>query len=110
MPYAQIEGWGMHLPSRIVPNESFVKMGLDTSDEWISSRTGIEERRLAGHNEATSDMAGKAAQSTLRGPEPHAADADLIIVATIPPRRLNPSPAQLEENRPGARPDAAHDP
>ena len=72
MPYAQIEGWGMHLPSRIVPNESFVKMGLDTSDEWISSRTGIEERRLAGHNEATSDMAVKAAHRALRVAEAHA--------------------------------------
>ena len=57
MPYAQIEGWGMHVPSRIVPNESFVKMGLNTSKEWISSRTGIEERRVAARNEPTSDIA-----------------------------------------------------
>ncbi len=103
MPYAQIEGWGMHLPSRIVPNESFVKMGLDTSDEWISSRTGIEERRLAGHNEATSDMAVKAAHRALRVAEAHASDVDLIIVATCTPDHIMPSTASLVQNRLGAR-------
>jgi len=103
MPYAQIEGWGMHLPSRIVPNESFVKMGLDTSDEWISSRTGIEERRLAGHNEATSDMAVKAAHRALRSAEAHASDVDLVIVATCTPDHIMPSTASLVQNRLGAR-------
>ena len=103
MPYAQIEGWGMHLPSRVVPNESFVKMGLDTSDEWISSRTGIEERRLAGHNEATSDMAVKAAHRALRSAEAHASDVDLVILATCTPDHIMPSTASLVQNRLGAR-------
>ncbi len=103
MPYAQIKGWGMHLPSRIVPNESFVKMGLNTSDEWISSRTGIEERRLASRNEATSDMAVKAAHRALQVAEAHASEVDLIIVATCTPDYIMPSTASLVQNRLGAR-------
>jgi len=102
MPYAQIQGWGMHLPSRIVPNESFVKMGLNTSGEWISSRTGIEERRLAGRNEATSDMAVRAANRALRVAGAHASEVDLIIVATCTPDQIMPSTASLVQNRLGA--------
>ena len=102
MPYAQIQGWGMHLPSRIVPNESFVKMGLNTSGEWISSRTGIEERRLAGRNEATSDMAVRAARRALRVAGAHASEVDLIIVATCTPDQIMPSTASLVQNRLGA--------
>jgi len=103
MPYAQIEGWGMHVPSRIVPNESFVKMGLNTSKEWIASRTGIEERRVAARNEPTSDIAVKAAQRALRGANAHASDVDLIVVATCTPDHIMPSTASLVQNRLGAR-------
>lgn len=102
MPYAQIEGWGMHLPSRVVPNESFVKMGLNTTEEWISSRTGIEERRLAGRNEATSDMAVRAANRALQVAEAHASEVDLVIVATCTPDYIMPSTASLVQNRLGA--------
>ena len=103
MPYAQIAGWGMHVPSRIVPNESFVKMGLNTSDEWIASRTGIEERRLAAHNEPTSHMAVRAAQHALYVADAHASDVDLIIVATCTPDHIMPSTASIVQNRLGAR-------
>jgi len=103
MPYAQIEGWGMHVPSRIVPNESFVKMGLNTSKEWISSRTGIEERRVAARNEPTSDIAVKAARRALRVANAHASDVDLIVVATCTPDHIMPSTASLVQNRLGAR-------
>jgi 3-oxoacyl-[acyl-carrier-protein] synthase-3 len=103
MPYAQIEGWGMHVPSRIVPNESFVKMGLNTSKEWIASRTGIEERRVAARNEPTSDIAVKAAQRALRVANAHASDVDLIVVATCTPDHIMPSTASLVQNRLGAR-------
>ncbi len=109
MAYAQIKGWGMHLPSRIVPNESFVKMGLNTTDEWISSRTGIEERRLASRNEATSDMAVKAAHRALQVAEAHASEVDLIIVATCTPDYIMPSTASLVQNRLGARKAGALD-
>jgi 3-oxoacyl-[acyl-carrier-protein] synthase-3 len=103
MPYAQIHGWGMHVPSRVVPNESFVKMGLNTTNEWISSRTGIEERRLAPRNEATSDMAVKAARRALESAAAHASDIDLIVVATCTPDHIMPSTASLVQNRLGAR-------
>src|SRR6266545_8141648 len=109
MPYAQVRGWGMHVPSRVVPNESFVKMGLNTTNEWISSRTGIEERRLASRNEATSDMAVKAAHRALQVAEAHASEVDLIIVATCTPDYIMPSTASLVQNRLGAHKAGALD-
>ena len=102
MPYAQVQGWGMHVPSRVVPNDSFVKMGLNTTNEWISSRTGIEERRVANRNEATSDMAVRAARQALQVGEAHARDIDLIVVATCTPDYIMPSTASLVQNRLGA--------
>jgi 3-oxoacyl-[acyl-carrier-protein] synthase-3 len=86
-----------------VPNESFVKMGLNTTNEWISSRTGIEERRVANRNEATSDMAVRAARQAISVAEAHASDIDLIVVATCTPDYIMPSTASLVQNRLGAR-------
>jgi 3-oxoacyl-[acyl-carrier-protein] synthase III len=103
MLYAQIIGWGMHVPSRVVPNESFVKMGLDTTNEWISSRTGIQERRVANRNEATSDMAVQAARRALQVAEVRASSVDLIVVATCTPDYIMPATASLVQNRLGAR-------
>jgi 3-oxoacyl-[acyl-carrier-protein] synthase-3 len=103
MLYAQIMGWGMHVPSRVVPNESFVKMGLDTTNEWISSRTGIQERRVANRNEATSDMAVQAARRALQVAEVRASSVDLIVVATCTPDYVMPATASLVQNRLGAR-------
>jgi 3-oxoacyl-[acyl-carrier-protein] synthase-3 len=80
-----------------------VKMGLNTTNEWISSRTGIEERRLAPRNEATSDMAVKAARRALESAAAHASDIDLIVVATCTPDHVMPSTASLVQNRLGAR-------
>jgi len=102
MPHAQIVGWGMYVPSRVVANDSFVKMGLDTSNEWIASRTGIEERRLVGKNEATSDLAVKASLQALHTAGAHAGDIDLIIVATCTPDHVMPSTASLVQTRLGA--------
>jgi 3-oxoacyl-[acyl-carrier-protein] synthase-3 len=92
----------MYVPSRVVANDSFVKMGLDTSHEWIASRTGIEERRLAGKNEATSDLAVKASLQALHTAGAHAGDIDLIIVATCTPDHVMPSTASLVQTRLGA--------
>jgi len=64
--HAQITGWGMHVPSTVITNDAFVKMGLDTTDEWITSRTGITQRRLVARDEATSDLAVKAARNALQ--------------------------------------------
>ncbi len=109
MPYAQITGWGMHVPSRVVDNESFVRMGLDTTHEWISSRTGIEQRRMASGGEETSDMALKAAQRALQVAGAHASAIDLIIVATCTPDHVMPSTASLVQNRLGATSAGAMD-
>ncbi len=65
MNYAQIVGWGYAVPSRVMTNLELEKM-VDTSDEWIRSRTGIVERRIAGPKETTSSMGIRAAQHALQ--------------------------------------------
>ena len=78
---AQITGVGKYVPSRILTNDDLSKM-VDTSDEWIFSRTGIRERRIADSSEAASDLALPAARQALQTANLHAADLDLILVAT----------------------------
>ncbi len=102
MRYAQIVGWGMHVPSRVLTNDRFVEMGLDTSDEWIATRTGIEQRRLVAQGEATSDLAVKAALQALQTADTPAGDVDMIIVATCTPDHVMPSTASLVQDRIGA--------
>ncbi len=100
--YAQVAGWGMCLPSRVMTNEQIVEMGLDTSDEWIQERTGIKERRVVSPGEATSDLAVKAAQRALDVANVRPPDIDLIIVATCTPDHLMPATAALVQDRLGA--------
>lgn len=99
--YAEIAGWGMYVPSREVPNDSFVTMGLDTSDEWISSRTGIERRRFVGPDEATSDMAVKAARQAMAVSGLNAGDIDMIVVATTTPDHVMPATASIVQDKLG---------
>ncbi|HEY5638874.1 MAG TPA: beta-ketoacyl-ACP synthase III [Dehalococcoidia bacterium] len=99
--YAEITGWGMYVPERVVPNDSFVTMGLDTSDEWISSRTGIERRRVVEADEATSDMATKAALKAMAVAGLHGGDVDLIVVATCTPDHVMPATASIVQDRLG---------
>jgi len=87
-----IIGVGECLPSRVLTNADLEKM-VDTSDEWITTRTGIKERRLASPKEATSDLAVKAAQQALKDAGIQACDLDLIIVATITPDMQFPATA-----------------
>ena len=91
----------MYVPSRVVPNDSFVTMGLDTSDEWISSRTGIQRRHVVDIDEATSDMATRAAQGAMAVSGLHAGDIDLIIVATCTPDHVMPATASIVQERMG---------
>jgi 3-oxoacyl-[acyl-carrier-protein] synthase-3 len=97
----RIIGTGMGLPSRIVTNEDLAKT-VDTSDEWIYSRTGIKERRIAEEHETTSDFGAEAARNALEmagvGPE----EVDLIIMATLTPDRLLPSTACGVQGKIGA--------
>ncbi|MGB0993038.1 MAG: beta-ketoacyl-ACP synthase III [Akkermansiaceae bacterium] len=87
-----IAGTGSYVPEKILTNDDLAKM-VDTNDEWITSRTGIKERRIAADDEFTSHMASKAARRALEQAEMNAEDIELIIVATITPDTLTPSTA-----------------
>jgi 3-oxoacyl-[acyl-carrier-protein] synthase-3 len=97
-----IIGVGAYLPAKILSNADLEKM-VDTSDEWITTRTGIKERRLVGPNEAASDLAIKAAQQALKDARLEPEDLDLIIIATITPDMQFPSTACILQNGLGAK-------
>jgi len=103
-----IIGVGEYLPKRILTNADLEKM-VDTSDEWITTRTGIKERRLAADNEATSDLALAAAKEALSNAKLAPEDLDLIIVATITPDMSFPSVASIVQNALSAKKAAAFD-
>ncbi|MFN7053524.1 MAG: 3-oxoacyl-ACP synthase, partial [Gemmobacter sp.] len=78
---AVVRGVGHYLPERVVPNSEF-EATIDTSDEWIRSRSGIERRHFAAEGQTTSDMATRAAQAALAQAGLVPDDIDAIIVAT----------------------------
>ncbi len=92
LPRSYIAGCGSYLPERRVSNEELAQT-IDTSDEWIVSRTGIKERRIAADGELTSDLAYKAAIRALEHAQMTADDLDLVILATTTPDRTFPSTA-----------------
>lgn len=81
MPNAAITGWGHAVPDRVLTNADLERM-VETSDEWIVSRTGIKERRIVGQNDSTTSLASLAAERALKKAGLSGADIDLIIVAT----------------------------
>lgn len=87
-----LRGTGTCMPARVIANEHFEKT-LDTSNEWILSRTGIRERRIAGPEDTSASLGLKAAQQALDAAELTAHDLDLIICATITPEMIFPSTA-----------------
>jgi 3-oxoacyl-[acyl-carrier-protein] synthase-3 len=99
-PGVIIAGTGSYAPSRIVTNED-LSTRVDTSDEWIRTRTGIRERRFAADDEFSSTMGAKAAQAAMESAGVSASDIDLIIVATLSPDMLFPSTAALIQTRLG---------
>ena len=101
-------GLGAYLPSKKLTNFDLEKM-VDTSDEWIRSRTGIKERRIAALHEKTSDLAAKAAVVALKDAKISAEKIDLIIVATISPDSNFPSVACKVQRIIGAKKAAAFD-
>ena len=92
----------MHVPSKVLTNFDLEKM-VDTSDEWIRSRTGIRERRIVDPGMATSDLAEVAAAQALKSAGLKAKDLELIIVATTTPDMLFPSTSCLIQQRLGAK-------
>jgi 3-oxoacyl-[acyl-carrier-protein] synthase III len=94
MPKAAITAMGSYLPETMITNKALEK-SLDTNDEWIVSRTGIRQRRIASANESTSDMAEKAIRNMLEKHKIAINTIDLLIVATVTPDMFFPSTAAL---------------
>ena len=113
MSFAKIIGSGSYLPENCVTNDQLAaklaEKGIETSDEWIMTRTGIRQRHLASDNQKTSDLALIAAQRAIEDAGIDAADIDLIIVATSTPDFIFPSTACLVQSRLGIKGGAAFD-
>jgi len=95
-----IIGLGKYLPEKCLTNKDLEKI-VDTTDEWITERTGIKERRIARHDEFTSDMAVNAARKAIENAKLKPKDIDLIIVATITPDMFFPSTACIVQSKLG---------
>ncbi|MBN8251158.1 beta-ketoacyl-ACP synthase III [Priestia flexa] len=105
---AGVIGIGRYVPEKILTNFDLEKM-VDTSDEWIRTRTGIQERRIAADNEDTSDLAYKAAVNALENANISAEDLDMIIVATVTPDQPFPTVSCMLQEKLGAKKAAAYD-
>ena len=92
MPRSVVLGCGSYLPSRVLSNDELSRM-VDTSDEWITQRTGIRERHIAADGETTSDMALRAARAALGAAGTDAQSIDLIVLATSTPDNTFPASA-----------------
>lgn len=101
-------GTGSYLPARVMTNADIEKM-VETSDDWITSRTGIKERRIAAEGEHTSDLGAHAARAALEQAGISAGEVDLILVATASPDMFFPSTACVIQSQLGARKAAAMD-
>ena len=97
----KISGTGSYLPDKILSNEDLEKI-VDTSDEWITTRTGIKERRIAADTQSTSDLATEAAVDAMADAKLTSDEIDLIIVATISPDAFFPSTACYVQKNIGA--------
>src|SRR5262249_13404290 len=101
-------GWGSYIPAKVMSNSELEKL-VDTSDDWIRSRTGIKERRIAGPGETTASMSTVAAQRALERAGLAANDLDLVISASTTPDHLLPASACLIQQSLGATRAAAFD-
>jgi len=108
MTYAHIVGWGSFRPDKILTNSDLARM-VDTSDEWIYTRTGIRERRIASEQETTATLAFEAAARALVIADMHPSQVELIIVATSTPEYIFPSTACRVQDYLGATRAGAFD-
>jgi len=104
LPRSRILGTGHYVPARVLTNLDLEKI-VETSDAWITERTGIRQRHVAAEGEASSDMAAHAAVRALEAAGLSAKDLDLIIVGTVTPDMPLPSTAAFVQHKIGARPD-----
>jgi 3-oxoacyl-[acyl-carrier-protein] synthase-3 len=99
--FAHITGWGMAVPDQVLTNADLARR-IDTSDEWIVSRTGIRERHIAGPRETTASLATQAARRALEVADVSPREVDLVIVATSSPEHIFPATACLVQDQIGA--------
>jgi len=102
-PRSRVAGTGAYVPERVLTNQALEAM-VDTSDEWITERTGIKERRIAAEGEAASDMAVAAARRALEAAGLSATDLDMIVVGTISADMPLPACAAFVQQKLGCRP------
>jgi 3-oxoacyl-[acyl-carrier-protein] synthase-3 len=108
MIHARITGTGSFAPKKIITNQDLEKL-VDTSDNWITERTGIKERRIAEKGQTTSDLAYEAGKKALKAAGIGAQDLDLILVATMTPDTILPSMGCVLQEKLGAKNAAAFD-
>src|SRR5262245_19391567 len=96
--YSRIAGTGSYLPEKIVTNRDLEK-SVDTTDEWIRTRTGIERRHIAGPDETSSSLAEHAARRALKSAGAMPADVDFIVVGTTTPDLIFPNTGTLLQQR-----------
>ena len=108
MTYSRITGTGSYLPAQVLTNKD-LESRVDTSDEWIVSRTGIRQRHIAADDQFASDLALEACRAALAAAKRTPADVDLIIVATSTPDMVFPSSACLLQAKLGVKRGAAFD-
>ena len=108
MRKTKIAGTGSYLPEKVLTNADLEKM-IDTSDEWISTRTGIKERRIVAQDQASSDLAYEASRKAMQAAQVKPEELDMIIVATITPDMIFPATACVLQEKLGAKGTAAFD-
>jgi hypothetical protein len=105
-PPIRIAGTGAYVPERVVTNAELVASGLDTTDEWVVSHTGIRERRWASDAETTASLAAESARRALAAADVHVDEIDLLVLATSSPDWIQPATASAVHHALGMRHDA----
>lgn len=109
MMKAGIKGTGIYVPPKVLTNDDLVEMGLDTSDEWIRTKTGMQQRHIVEDDVCTSDLAAKAGEAALKDVKVAPEDVDMIILATSSPDVILSSTAAITQAKMGCSNSGAFD-